>query len=62
MDVLERYGQHKSKNGIEIPWAGREMYLPVVLKQVEIRRVIQMILPSFHWKSVGSSSLLASPR
>ncbi|KAE9968951.1 hypothetical protein EG328_007162 [Venturia inaequalis] len=56
IDVLERYGQHirtESESSNDVAWTGRAKFLPIVLKQVQNGQTIDMILPSFPWKSIN---------
>lgn len=54
LDVIQRYGQHLHSDvsgGVE--WIGKSMFVARVEKQVELDQPINMILPSFPWKSVS---------
>ena len=64
LDVIQKYGQHlegEAKTESSTPWAGRAMFAPKVENFVLSKRPIQLILPSFPWKSVslGESPLQA---
>ena len=53
LDILQSYGKHiESSVQCEIEWKGRNRFLPQIQRRVEINGRIQMILPSFPWKSV----------
>ncbi|KAL9613879.1 MAG: hypothetical protein Q9167_001616 [Letrouitia subvulpina] len=54
LDVIQRYGQHLDngdQTAASAPWAGRAKFAPKVESFVVSKRPIQLILPSFPWKS-----------
>ena len=62
LDVIQSYGQHlKSDTDISNAgnvWAGRAMFAPKVEEHVIACQPIQMVLPSFPWKSVSVYSFV----
>ena len=54
LDALQSYGQHiGSSVQCAIDWKGRDRFLPQIQRRVGMNKRIQMILPSFPWKSVS---------
>ena len=54
LDILQSYGKHiKSSVQCATEWKGKTRFLPQIQRRVETNETIQMILPSFPWKSVG---------
>ena len=58
LNVLQSYGKHNESSAQpKTEWMGRDNFLPQVQRRVERIESVQMILPSFPWKSVGKRTL-----
>ena len=56
LDILQSYGNHiGSSVQRATEWKGRGLFLPQIQRRVHTNERIQMILPSFPWKSVGTA-------